>query len=122
MFEYETDDAEELPLHLGEYVAILEKADDGWWRGVKPDGAEGIFPHNFIKIVDASTIFAAEPEPEPIVAAQPAQPVASTTPPEDEKDSKNKKGKTSTKDSKGSKKEDSFKEKQKVLEKKEQER
>lgn len=43
---------EELDLTVGETVIVTAILDDGWCRGVKEDGREGIFPEAFISYTD----------------------------------------------------------------------
>ncbi|XP_011157472.1 dynamin-binding protein isoform X2 [Solenopsis invicta] len=43
---------EELDLIAGETVIVTEMLDDGWCRGVKEDGKEGIFPEGFISYIE----------------------------------------------------------------------
>jgi hypothetical protein len=45
---------EELDLAAGETIIVTEILDDGWCRGIKEDGKEGIFPEAFISYVDAN--------------------------------------------------------------------
>jgi len=45
---------EELDLVAGETIIVTEILDDGWCRGIKEDGKEGIFPETFISYVDAN--------------------------------------------------------------------
>ena len=55
-------------------ITNIEQIDDGWWRGEAPNGQYGLFPANFVELVDSSatttTIVEPEtvPEPEPVVA------------------------------------------------------
>ncbi|OXU22019.1 hypothetical protein TSAR_006757 [Trichomalopsis sarcophagae] len=47
---------EELDLVEGEIVTVTEILDDGWCRGYKDDGKEGIFPEGFITYQDDTNI------------------------------------------------------------------
>ena len=41
--------ADELHLHAGDELEVLERNDDGWFKGrVIATGAEGMFPSNYI--------------------------------------------------------------------------
>ena len=44
-------EAGDLALAVGDLVTVLDKAADGWWTGWV-DGRQGLFPGNFIEIVD----------------------------------------------------------------------
>ena len=50
---YQASDQDELSLTKGEIITILSKntADKGWWKG-DIDGRVGIFPDNFVKIIN----------------------------------------------------------------------
>ncbi|KAG7251729.1 hypothetical protein CRUP_033869 [Coryphaenoides rupestris] len=47
-FAYNPMNEDELPLAVGETIAILREIEDGWWLGMK-DGKVGAFPSNFAK-------------------------------------------------------------------------
>ena len=68
-FSYAADNIDELSLEPGQIVEVLEEEEEGWWRG-KVGGKEGVFPSNFVEIVE---------EDEPVRQAAPA--VASQAPP-----------------------------------------
>jgi hypothetical protein len=48
---YKAEDASQLSLHTGRIVEVLEKLENGWWRGVTDD-REGWFPANFVRKLD----------------------------------------------------------------------
>lgn len=35
---------------------IFLQIDPGWWQGLGPDGNYGLFPANYVEIIDASEI------------------------------------------------------------------
>ena len=37
-------------------ITNIDKIDPGWWQGVGPDGNFGLFPANYVEIVDSSQI------------------------------------------------------------------
>jgi len=47
-FAYEAQQLDEMTLMKGEKVWVLEKSDDGWWRGRKETGQIGWFPSNYV--------------------------------------------------------------------------
>ncbi|KAI9474038.1 MAG: SH3 domain-containing protein [Benjaminiella poitrasii] len=51
--EYKPENEDELKLMRGEYITVIDKLeDDGWWKGMNENGNTGIFPSNFIQILD----------------------------------------------------------------------
>ena len=72
-YDYEKAEDNELELKEGEYVTNIEMVDEDWWMGQNPRGETGLFPSNYVELVedesDAGGQAAhhqpeAEPEPE----------------------------------------------------------
>ena len=77
-FSYAADNIDELSLEPGQIVEVLAEEEEGWWRG-KMGGKEGVFPSNFVEIIEE----VAEP-PKPAASAassQPPPPQQSAPPP-----------------------------------------
>eukprot|EP00092_Neocalanus_flemingeri_P074822 GFUD01092586.1.p1 GENE.GFUD01092586.1~~GFUD01092586.1.p1 ORF type:complete len:418 (+),score=157.80 GFUD01092586.1:144-1397(+) len=53
VFPYEGINKDELTLRVGQVVTILtrEVEDAGWWKG-EVDGAVGVFPENFVRLIE----------------------------------------------------------------------
>lgn len=79
-YDYEKGEDNEIELKEGEYVTNIEKVDEDWWMGTNAQGESGLFPSNYVTIVEddgpgAGTAAApppphvAEPEPEHAPAA-----------------------------------------------------
>lgn len=79
-YDYEKGEDNEIELKEGEYVTNIEKVDEDWWMGTNAQGESGLFPSNYVTIVEddgpgAGTAAApppphvAEPEPEHTPAA-----------------------------------------------------
>ena len=68
-FSYAADNIDELSLEPGQIVEVLAEEEEGWWRG-KMGGKEGVFPSNFVEIIEE----AAEP-PKPAAPAASSQPL-----------------------------------------------
>ncbi|RIA98151.1 hypothetical protein C1645_813202 [Glomus cerebriforme] len=49
IYDYDAEDDDEISLIPGTLVTILEKTDDGWWRGRDEQGKTGIFPSTYVK-------------------------------------------------------------------------
>ncbi|XP_077983748.1 E3 ubiquitin-protein ligase SH3RF3-like [Glandiceps talaboti] len=51
MYSYKPVKSDELELKKGELYKVLEKCQDGWYKGVSlQDGAKGVFPGNYVKV------------------------------------------------------------------------
>ena len=86
-FDYEKAEDNEIELREGEQVTEIEMVDKDWWLGVNVRGERGLFPGNYVEIIEGDdhddTAAAphvpepvAEPEPEPVAA--PVQDAAPT--------------------------------------------
>ena len=69
-FDYEKAEDNELELKEGEYITDIEMVDEDWWMGQNPRGETGLFPSNYVELMDgdedhsgaASHQLRAEPE------------------------------------------------------------
>ena len=69
-FDYEKAEDNELELKEGEYITDIEMVDEDWWMGQNPRGETGLFPSNYVELLDgdedhsgaASHELGAEPE------------------------------------------------------------
>ena len=77
-YDYEKAEDNELELKEGEHVTNIEMVDDDWWMGQNSRGEVGLFPSNYVELVEGGV--AAAPaghaeaqyeEPEPHHAAEP---------------------------------------------------
>ncbi|XP_069552596.1 SH3 domain-containing kinase-binding protein 1 isoform X5 [Brachyistius frenatus] len=64
LFPYEAQNEDELSLKEGEIINIVTKecADAGWWMG-EIGGRQGVFPDNFVKLLDAEKERPKKPPP-----------------------------------------------------------
>jgi hypothetical protein len=46
-FDYEAQGDQELTLHVGDLLEVLDQEDDTWWKGRTINGEEGMFPVGF---------------------------------------------------------------------------
>ncbi len=77
-YDYEKAEENELELVEGEYVTNIEMVDEDWWMGTNLKGESGLFPSNYVELVEEEEEQAAPepaPAPRPTPAAAPA-PVA----------------------------------------------
>ncbi|OTB02514.1 hypothetical protein M426DRAFT_322607 [Hypoxylon sp. CI-4A] len=82
-YDYEKAEDNELELREGEYVTNIEMVDEDWWMGTNARGESGLFPSNYVEIVDdeaeeaapASAVsHAVAPPPAPAAEPEPAAP------------------------------------------------
>jgi len=70
-FDYEKAEDNEIELREGEYVHNIEMVDADWWVGTNEQGETGLFPSNYVEVVEeegsapAAPVRPREPEPEP---------------------------------------------------------
>jgi len=70
-YDYEKAEDNELELREGEYVTNIEMVDDDWWMGTNAQGESGLFPSNYVELVE---------EDEGPAAQQPAPPAPAPAP------------------------------------------
>ncbi|XP_003387364.1 PREDICTED: SH3 domain-containing kinase-binding protein 1-like [Amphimedon queenslandica] len=79
-YSYTAENPDELNLPLGSTVEVLGEEEEGWWRG-KLDGREGVFPSNFVQLIeeaeekDSSPVFSSI-TPKPAEKARPPSMIA----------------------------------------------
>jgi len=71
-FDYEKAEENELELHEGEEVTNIEMVDEDWWMGENSRGEKGLFPSNYVELVEGGGSAGG--------AAAPAAPVAHEEP------------------------------------------
>ncbi len=72
-YDYEKAEDNELELREGEYVTNIEMVDEDWWMGQNPRGETGLFPSNYVELIEdgggageqVADQAVPEPEPEP---------------------------------------------------------
>lgn len=52
IYDFVGQDQDELTLKEGDIIEIIVKGDEGWWKGVLPNGKEGLFPSNYVEAYD----------------------------------------------------------------------
>ncbi|CAG8442938.1 14189_t:CDS:2 [Gigaspora rosea] len=83
MFDYDAEEEGEISLKEGTTITILEKTDDGWWRGKNEQGETGIFPSTYvteIKTTDVSSTTEEAESEKPAKAEEQELPPISTSP------------------------------------------
>lgn len=54
-YDYEKAEANELELREGEHVTNIEMVDEDWWMGQNSRGETGLFPSNYVELVEDDT-------------------------------------------------------------------
>lgn len=83
-YDYEKAEDNEIELREGEYVTNIDMVDEDWWLGVNARGEQGLFPRNYVEVVEdgatehhqaesAATPAHAESEPAHHAAPTPAK-------------------------------------------------
>lgn len=49
MYDYAPQHEDEMQLHRGEVLVIVERRDEDWWLGRADDGRRGLFPSNYVQ-------------------------------------------------------------------------
>ncbi|MCJ1308838.1 hypothetical protein MMC25_002493 [Agyrium rufum] len=62
-YDYEKAEDNELELKEGEEVSNVEMVDDDWWMGQNSRGETGLFPSNYVELVEDDRHTSAAPEP-----------------------------------------------------------
>lgn len=61
-YDYEKAEDNEIDLKEGEYVTDIEMVDKDWWLGMNAHGEKGLFPSNYVEVVEDDHL--GEPAPE----------------------------------------------------------
>ena len=46
-------DETEITFDPGDILTNIEQIDEGWWQGVSPSGQFGLFPANYVQLINA---------------------------------------------------------------------
>jgi len=77
-YDYEKAEDNELELVEGQYVTNIEMVDEDWWMGTNSKGDSGLFPSNYVELVEEEEPVIHQPPPAPRPAAAPAAPAGPT--------------------------------------------
>jgi hypothetical protein len=75
-YDYEKAEDNELELTEGDYVTNIEMVDEDWWMGTNSKGESGLFPSNYVELVEEEE--APAPAPAPAQAPRPTPAPAPT--------------------------------------------
>jgi hypothetical protein len=51
-YDYEKAEDNEIELREGEYVTNIDMVDEDWWMGTNAQGEQGLFPANYVELVE----------------------------------------------------------------------
>ncbi|KAF4122568.1 drebrin-like protein [Geosmithia morbida] len=80
-FDYEKGEENEVELVEGEYVTDIDMVDEGWWAGTNARGERGLFPCNYVELVEDGGTVPHHEEPEPAPPSPARQEAAAPPPP-----------------------------------------
>lgn len=46
------DDESEITFDPGDVITHIDQIDEGWWQGLGPDGTYGLFPANYVELIE----------------------------------------------------------------------
>ncbi|XP_064631098.1 drebrin-like protein B isoform X2 [Lineus longissimus] len=52
LYDYQAEDDTEISFDPGDVITNVEQIDAGWWMGVGPDGQRGMFPANYVEVIN----------------------------------------------------------------------
>ncbi|KAF1932222.1 uncharacterized protein M421DRAFT_416946 [Didymella exigua CBS 183.55] len=77
IYDYEKAEDNEVELREGDHVTDIDMVDEDWWMGTNPQGERGLFPANYVELVEGDDAGAAAPPlPSHPSAAQEVEPPA----------------------------------------------
>ncbi|OKL58508.1 hypothetical protein UA08_06268 [Talaromyces atroroseus] len=76
-YDYEKAEDNEIELKEGEYVTDIEMVDPDWWLGVNVHGERGLFPSNYVEVVEQESEVAQHEASQAYEEPAPAEPEVS---------------------------------------------
>ncbi|XP_054267084.1 drebrin-like protein isoform X1 [Macrosteles quadrilineatus] len=52
LYDYQAADETEISFDPGDIITRIDQIDAGWWQGMAPDGSYGLFPANYVQLLD----------------------------------------------------------------------
>lgn len=52
LYDYQAADNTEITFDPGDIITHIDTIDDGWWQGLGPDGTYGLFPANYVEVIE----------------------------------------------------------------------
>lgn len=51
LYDYQAADDTEITFDPGDMITNIDQVDEGWWQGLGPDGTYGLFPANYVELM-----------------------------------------------------------------------
>ncbi|KAF5281089.1 hypothetical protein FQA39_LY17895 [Lamprigera yunnana] len=51
LYDYQAADDTEITFDPGDIITNIDQVDEGWWQGLGPDGTYGLFPANYVELI-----------------------------------------------------------------------
>ena len=51
-----SEDEGEITFDPGDIITNIDTFDEGWWKGQAPDGRYGMFPANYVEIIESDQV------------------------------------------------------------------
>ncbi|EZA52773.1 hypothetical protein DMN91_009304 [Ooceraea biroi] len=55
LYDYQAADDTEITFDPGDVITHIDAIDEGWWQGLGPDGTYGLFPANYVEVIEYNT-------------------------------------------------------------------
>nr|XP_027235580.1 drebrin-like protein B isoform X1 [Penaeus vannamei] len=52
LYDYQAADDSEITFDPSEIITNIDQIDEGWWQGIGPDGMFGLFPANYVELIN----------------------------------------------------------------------
>uniref|UniRef100_A0AC35TIF9 ADF-H domain-containing protein n=1 Tax=Rhabditophanes sp. KR3021 TaxID=114890 RepID=A0AC35TIF9_9BILA len=52
LWDYQAEEENEISFEPEDILQQIEQIDSGWWKGLNPKGSYGMFPSNYVKLLD----------------------------------------------------------------------
>jgi hypothetical protein len=63
LFVFQAENEAEMDLTVGDLITVVKIEDEGWWEGTKSNGNRGLFPSNYVEIIDEKDLKKPPPKP-----------------------------------------------------------
>lgn len=60
LYDYQAADETEISFDPGQVITHIDQIDPGWWQGLGPEGNFGLFPANYVELIDPKELIRAE--------------------------------------------------------------
>lgn len=77
VYDYEKAEDNEIEFQEGEHITEIDQVDPDWWSGKNARGEVGLFPSNYVELVEQEAETESAPAPAPAIPAASAAPAVS---------------------------------------------